>query len=163
MKWTMFAASAAMLTAGCYQQPVAPANNQAADATPAPAPASANPIRERYNETMSGQPLTPPREPFQLLVTRAEYPHGYVITRHMHRYPRYVFLQQGSLSVHNYVTGRDYVFVAGDALAANILVESLGQCHQGTVVSEEDVILVAVEQVPPGAENSFPCDATAAR
>ena len=164
MAWKTIAAAgtALALAAGCSTRPAQPpASNQAAAATPAPATTPTNPIRRRYDETMSGQRLTPPREPFQLLVTRAQYASGYVITRHMHRYPRYVFLQQGSLRVHNFVTGRDYDFIAGDSLAANVLVESIGQCHQGTVISAEPVILIAVEQVPPGADNSFPCDATA--
>jgi quercetin dioxygenase-like cupin family protein len=149
------AAFSAALAAGCSTQPAEPTHNQSAAAAPATAPA--NPIQRPYTQTMSGQRLNLPPANFELVVTRAQYPPRHVIPCHKHSYPRYVFLQQGSLRVHNYATGRDYDFAAGNALEANVLVESYDQWHQGLVTSDVPVVLLAFEQVPPGAGNSTPC------
>lgn len=152
MAWkAIAAATAAMAAAGCSTEPAAPANNQAAAAAPAPAAAPANPIQSRYDQTMSGQPLTRPPTPFQLLVTRATFPAGHVITCHKHAYPRYVYLQAGNLRVVNFDRRTVHDFSAGD-----ILVESIGEWHQGYVSSQGPVTLVAFEQVPPGQNNSTP-------
>jgi quercetin dioxygenase-like cupin family protein len=148
MAWkTIAAAATAALAAGCSTQSAEPANNQTEAAAPAPAPA--NPVQTRYDETMTGQRLTRPPEPFQLLVTQATYPRGHVITCHKHSWPRYVYLQAGRLRVTNYDARQVKEFSAGQ-----ILVEAIGQWHQGEVL--EPVILVAFEQVPPGKENSTP-------
>ncbi|MFL6844330.1 MAG: hypothetical protein ACJ8ER_05555 [Allosphingosinicella sp.] len=151
------ALAASVLAAGCSAQPAARADhrstadaNQAAPAT-APATAPAGPVQTRYDRTMSGQPLTRPPTPFQLMVTKASYPSGYVIACHKHLYPRYVLLQSGNLSVFNFVTRTWYNFSPGD-----VLVESIDQFHEGHVTSPGPVNLVAFEQVPPGAANSVP-------
>jgi quercetin dioxygenase-like cupin family protein len=151
MAWkTMAAAMSAALLASCYAQPAQPTNDQSAnDQSAAAAPAPANPVQTRYDQTMSGQPLTRPPEPFQLLVTQASFPRGHVITCHKHSWPRYVYLQSGRLRVTNYDARQIKEFRAGD-----ILVEAIGQWHQGDVL--EAVTLVAFEQVPPGGENSTP-------
>ena len=153
MAWrTIAVITAAALVAGCNDGPARPADNQAAPANdqaaePAPAPAQA-----RYDETMSGQPLTRPPTPFQLVVTRLELDPGHVIPCHRHTYPRYVYVQQGSLRVTNRDVGRVYNFSAGQTA-----VESIGQWHEGLVTSTGRTILVAMEQVPPGGDNSTPC------
>jgi quercetin dioxygenase-like cupin family protein len=149
MTWKTMATLAAALVAGCSSRHAAPADNQSAAAAPAPAPSPANPIQTRYDTTMSGQKLTRPPTPFQLLVTRATYPRGHVITCHRHSWPRYVYLQAGRLRVTNYDARQVKEFVAGQ-----ILVEAIGQWHQGEVL--EPVTLVAFEQVPPGGGNSTP-------
>lgn len=149
MTWKTMATFAAALVAGCSSQHSAPADNQSASAAPSPAPAPANPVQTRYDQTMSGQKLTRPPTPFQLLVTQASYPRGHVITCHRHTWPRYVYLQAGRLRVTNYDARQVKEFTAGQ-----ILVEAIGQWHQGEVL--EPVTLVAFEQVPPGGENSTP-------
>ncbi|HEV2818063.1 MAG TPA: hypothetical protein VGW40_12680 [Allosphingosinicella sp.] len=150
MAWKSIAAATAVLAvaAGCSTEPAAPSGNEAATA-PAPAPAPADPIQTRYDRTMSGQPLSRPPTPFQLLVTRATFPSGHLITCHKHSWPRYVYLQAGNLRVTNFDARRVDDFAAGD-----ILVEAIGQWHQGLVTSEGPVTLVAFEQVPPGQTNS---------
>jgi quercetin dioxygenase-like cupin family protein len=149
MAWkTIAAAAAAALVAGCDAGPAAPARNEAVAEAPAAAPA-----QQRFDETMSGQPLTRPPTPFQLAVTRLELDPGHVIPCHRHIYPRYVYVQQGSLRVTNHDTRKVYNFSRGQ-----VAVESIGQWHQGLVTStSEQTILVAFEQVPPGRDNSTPC------
>jgi quercetin dioxygenase-like cupin family protein len=142
------AAIAAVLVAGCSTQSAEPANNQSGTA-PAPAPAPADPVQTRYTETISGQPLAGPPKPFELLVTRASYAARHVISCHKHSWPRYVYLQAGRLRVTNQETRQVKEFTAGQ-----VVVEAIGQWHHGEVL--EPVTLVAMEQVPPGAQNSTP-------
>jgi quercetin dioxygenase-like cupin family protein len=156
MTWKIIVAAGAMLAAGCVNQPTA--DNQAANAAAdgnqvaEAAPAPANPVQRRYDQTMSGQPLALPPAGFQLVVTRAEYRHNDRIPCHKHPWPRYVYIQQGNLRVTNHVTRRDYDFGPGDTA-----VESIDQWHEGLVTSTVPLILVAVEQVPRGDENRVLC------
>src|SRR5215212_6912834 len=111
MAWkTIAVAAAAALVASCSNSPAAPDNNQAA--TPAPAAAAA-PAQQRFDATMSGQPLTRPPTPFQLTVTQLRLDPGHVIPCHRHTYPRYVYVQQGNLRVTNHDTGKVYNFSTG--------------------------------------------------
>ena len=145
MKLRMIAAATATLAiaAGCSSEPAAPAGNEANE-TAAAAPA--DPVQNRFDNTMSGQPLTgSPTPPFQLLVTQATFQPGHVITCHKHTWPRYVYLQSGNLRVTNYATRAVYNFSAGQ-----ILVESIDQWHEGRVMGPDPVTLVALEQVPRG-------------
>jgi len=153
MTWKLIVAAGAALAAACTPEPAAPSNDQNASATADPA-APANPIERRYDQTMSGQPLALPPAGFQLAVTQAQYPPRYRIPCHKHPYPRYVYIQQGNLRVHNYVTNRDYDFGPGDTA-----VESIDQWHEGVVTSAGPLILVALEQVPRGDENRTLCPA----
>ena len=153
MAWkTIAAAAAAALVAGCSNPPAAPDNNQAASATPAAPAEPAAPAQQRFDQTMSGQPLTRPPTPFQLAVTQLRLAPGHVIPCHRHSYPRYVYVQQGNLRVTNHDNGKVYDFSTGD-----VAVESIGQWHEGLVTSTGTTILVAFEQVPPGQDNSTPC------
>ncbi len=160
MSWRMIAAATAALAAGCSTEPAAPDRNEAAAAAPAAnesaAAVPANPIQTRYDRTMTDQPLNRPPEPLQLLVTRATFPSGHVISCHRHTWPRYVYLQQGNLRVTNHDTG-----IVRDFSAGEVVVELYGQWHEGLVTSREPLMLVAVEQVPPGGNNSTPCPAPA--
>lgn len=153
MAWRMIAAAAAALAAGCSTEHAAPAHDDARNeaGNEAAAAAPADPVQTRYDRTMSGQPLTRPPTPFQLLVTQATFAPGHVITCHKHIWPRYVYLQAGNLRVTNYATRAVYNFSAGQ-----ILVESIDQWHEGRVMGPDPVTLVALEQVPPGGGNSTP-------
>jgi len=144
MAWKTIAAAAATLAlaAGCSTGPAAPTN---AEANETAAAAPAEPVQNRFDNTMSGQPLARPPAPYQLLVTQATFAEGHVIACHRHTWPRFVYLQAGHLRVTNFATRREYDFT-GPA----ILVESIGQWHQGQVMGPGPVTLVAFEQVPPG-------------
>lgn len=154
MAWKMItaAAAAAALVAGCDAAPSAPAGNEAAATAPDTPAAPAAPAQQRFDETMSGQPLTRPPTPFQLAVTQLRLDPGHVIPCHRHTFPRYVYVQQGNLRVTNHDNGKVYNFSTGQ-----VAVESIGQWHEGLVTSTGPTILVAFEQVPPGQDNSTPC------
>ena len=151
------ATAALAVAAGCSTEPAAPERNAAAAAAPAgndtaaAAPDPANPIQTRYDHTITGQPLRPPPTPFQLLVTRVQYPQGHVIACHKHTRPRYVYVQAGHLRVTTYNPLVRHNFTAGQ-----VVVEAIDQWHEGRVMGPGPVSLVAFEQVPPGEENSTP-------
>ena len=153
MAWKMIVAATAALAAGCSNQPAAPADNQAANAANAAdaAPAPADPVRTRYDRTITGQRLRQPPEPFQLLVTQVTYREGDRITCHKHPFPRYVYVQAGNLRVITYNPRTEHNFSAG-----RVVVEATEQYHEGMVVGADDLVLVAFELVPPGADNSIP-------
>ncbi|HMG47576.1 MAG TPA: cupin domain-containing protein [Allosphingosinicella sp.] len=150
MAWRMIAAATATLAAACSTQPAAPDRNEAATA-PAPAPAPADPVQTRYDHTITRQALARPPTPFQLLVTQVTYAPGHVIACHKHSYPRYVYVQAGHLRVTTYNPRVEHHFTAGQ-----IVVEAIDQWHEGRVMGSEPLMLVAVEQVPPGRDNSTP-------
>ena len=154
MAWKTIAAAAAaaVLVAGCDAGPAAPVGNEAVAAAPVAPDAPAAPAQQRFDQTMSGQPLTRPPTPFQLAVTQLRLAPGHVIPCHRHTNPRYVYVQQGNLRVTNHDVGKVYEFSTGD-----VAVESIGQWHEGLVTSTGTTILVAFEQVPPGQDNSTPC------
>lgn len=154
MAWKTIAAAAAgaALVAGCDAGPAASVRNEATAATAAAPATPVAPTQQRYDTTMSGQPLTRPPTPFQLAVTQLRLNPKHVIPCHRHTYPRYVYVQQGNLRVTNHDTGKVYNFSTGE-----VAVESIGQWHEGLVTSTGLTILVAFEQVPPGEGNSTPC------
>lgn len=148
MAWKTIIAATTALAVGFSGQPAAPAHHRAAAAAPAPA----NPIRTWYHETITGQPLRPsPPQPFDLLVTQATYQPGERITCHKHPWPRYVLLQTGHLRVITYNPYRVHNFTA-----PRIVVEATDQWHEGLVMGDQPVTLIAFEQVPPRQQNSIP-------
>ena len=137
MAWRMIAALLLASAAACTSQ--------------APAPA---PVTMRFNNTMTGQPLSVPPAPIQLVVTRAEFPSGHLIACHRHVWSRYVYLEAGAVRVTNYDAGTVNDFAAGQVLA-----EAIGQWHDARITSPGPAVLIVVDQVPqtpPDGSNSVP-------
>ena len=130
-------------------QPGPRAGRQRSEAA-APAAAAA-PIQTRYKETISGQPLAPPPNPFELLVTEVKYPTPHVIACHKHSWPRYVYVQAGRLRVTNHDTRQVKEFKAGQ-----VVVEAIGQWHHGDVLEA-----VTLGRARPGAARHGQFDALA--
>ena len=107
--------------------PLLLASAAAACTSQAPAPA---PVTMRFNNTMTGQPLSVPPAPIQLVVTRAEFPSGHLIACHRHVWSRYVYLEAGAVRVTNYDAGTVNDFAAGQVLA-----EAIGQWHDARITS----------------------------
>lgn len=140
---TVAAASAALaLAAGCSTDPSSPGNNAAA---------ASGPVKQKIvstNMTMTGQPLSVPPAPIQLVVTRVDVPAGVLIPCHKHPWSRYVYLESGAVRVTNYDANRTSDFVAGQEL-----VEAIDQWHDARVISAGPARLIVVDQVPPGTSN----------
>ncbi|MBX7247593.1 MAG: cupin domain-containing protein [Caulobacteraceae bacterium] len=116
-------------------------------ATFAAAPIQSTPLATATT-TWSGQPLNLPQGPIELKAARVVMPVGTALAPHKHPYPRYVHIESGRLSVSNEVTGVTREFGPGE-----FIVEAIDQWHSGRVVGDEPVILMVIDQAPPGVAN----------
>jgi quercetin dioxygenase-like cupin family protein len=135
--------------AACGPRGSEPAGDNAA-ANAAAANAAA-PVVMDFNTTMTGQPLSVPPSPLELIVTVAQFPGGHLIPCHRHPWSRYVYLQAGAVRVTNYDAHTVNDFVAGQVLA-----EAIDQWHEARITSPGPATLIVVDQVPPGGSNSTP-------
>lgn len=105
-------------------------------------------ILNRASTTITGQPLTAPAAPFEVVISRTELPLGGLLPMHRHPWPRYAIVEQGRLRVRYEEAGLERVFGPGEAV-----IEAIGQWHEGAVVGTEPVRLIVIDHVPPGATN----------
>jgi len=101
----------------------------------------------RFDTTASGQPIAPPAAAVVSgFIT--ELAPGALFPEHRHPYHRMTYVLAGHLRVENLDTGQIYELNAGD-----VFIEPRGQWHRGTVIGEETVRMVALDQTPDGASN----------
>lgn len=123
------------------------ADGQAAS-TPASAPSATVNIAERTGTTITGQPFAVPPGPLEVVISVAEIPAGGALPMHKHPWPRFAFVESGSLRVHYEEAGLVRVVGPGEAV-----VEAIDQWHEAEVVGDAPVRLIVVDQVPPGRSN----------
>ena len=123
----------------------------AAAGSPAPAQLPATTPIVRTETTVTGQPLRVPPSPFELVVSRVELPAGGTVPVHQHPWQRYVYVEAGAIRVTNHDTGTISDFTAGQ-----MIVEAVGQWHEGRVTSPGPARLIVIDQAPPGTSNSIP-------
>jgi len=99
-------------------------------------------------QTWVGQPIVMPRRNLRLIVSTYEIPPGIVLPVHKHPYPRYAYVQAGSLRVTAADSGKTRDFKPGD-----FIVESVDEWHFGTNTGTEPVRLLVMDYVPK-AKNS---------
>jgi quercetin dioxygenase-like cupin family protein len=95
--------------------------------------------------TSSGQPITLPRNDVEVIVTTLEIQPHAVLPRHLHPYPRYGYVLEGTLKITNDQTGVTKVFNAGD-----FIVEAIGQWHRAEPIGEAPVKLLVIDQIEAG-------------
>lgn len=93
-------------------------------------------------QTSSGQPITLPRSDVEIIVTTMEIHPGITLPRHLHPYPRYGYVLEGSLKITNDQTGTTEVFKPGD-----FIVEAIGQWHHAETIGNSPVKLLVIDQV----------------
>lgn len=93
-------------------------------------------------QTSSGQPITLPRTDVEVIVTTMEIHPGVTLPRHLHPYPRYGYVLEGSLKITNDQTGVTEVFKPGD-----FIVEAIGQWHHAETIGNSPVKLLVIDQV----------------
>ncbi len=99
--------------------------------------------------TASGQPIALPPGPVQLTVSRFEIPPGASLPVHKHPYQRYAYVLAGTLRVTNAETGDTYDYAPGD-----MVVEVLDTWHSGTNIGSDTLVLLVIDQAPPGVGNT---------
>lgn len=100
--------------------------------------------------TSSGQPIVLPQKDAQVVVSTYEIAPGAVLPVHKHPFPRYAYVQAGSLRVTNNDTGKSEDFKPGD-----FIVEAVGQWHFGTNTGKDAVKLLVIDMVEKGKANTI--------
>jgi quercetin dioxygenase-like cupin family protein len=111
-------------------------------------PVVVSPLASR-TETASGQPITLPQKNVQVLVSSFEIAPGATLPVHKHPFPRYAYVEAGTLQVTNVETGKSTTYKSGD-----FIIEMIGQWHQGTNVGADPVKLLVIDQVEEGTKNT---------
>ena len=99
--------------------------------------------------TSSGQPIVLPQKDAQVIVSTYEIPAGAVLPKHKHPFPRYGYVQAGTIEVTNVDTGKTETFRTGD-----FIVEAVDQWHFGTNKGPEPVKLLVIDMVEKGQPNT---------
>ncbi|ESX74204.1 MULTISPECIES: cupin domain-containing protein [unclassified Mesorhizobium] len=121
-------------------------NAQALDASGTPVVVT--PLASR-TETASGQPITLPQKNVQVLVSAYQIAPGATLPVHKHPFPRYAYVEAGTLQVTNVETGKSNTYKSGD-----FIIEMIGQWHQATNVGADPVKLLVIDQVEEGTKNT---------
>ncbi|MDX8523861.1 cupin domain-containing protein [Mesorhizobium sp. MSK_1335] len=100
--------------------------------------------------TASGQPITLPRKNVEVQVSSYQIVPGATLPVHKHPFPRYAYVEQGTLKVTNVETGASNTYKTGD-----FIVEMIGQWHQATNIGTDPVKLLVIDQVEQGAKNTI--------
>jgi quercetin dioxygenase-like cupin family protein len=95
--------------------------------------------------TSSGQPIALPRSDVEVIVTTLEIQPHANLPRHLHPYPRYGYVLEGTLKITNDQAGTTQVFNAGD-----FIVEAIGQWHRAETIGDAPVKLLVIDQVEGG-------------
>lgn len=115
---------------------------------PAVAQAPEAKVLGTYTTTNTGQPILAPEGPLTLTVSRVTIPAGASLPVHKHPYQRYAYVESGSITVRNLDTGTSVEFKPGATI-----VEARGQWHTGTALGTQPVVLLVIDQTPPGKAN----------
>ncbi|AZO02061.1 MULTISPECIES: cupin domain-containing protein [unclassified Mesorhizobium] len=100
--------------------------------------------------TASGQPIALPQKNVEVQVSSYQIAPGATLPVHKHPFPRYAYVEQGTLKVTNVETGAANTFKSGD-----FIVEMIGQWHQATNIGTDPVKLLVIDQVEQGAKNTI--------
>ncbi|RWE74110.1 MAG: cupin domain-containing protein [Mesorhizobium sp.] len=100
--------------------------------------------------TASGQPITLPQKNVEVQVSSYQIAPGATLPVHKHPFPRYAYVEQGTLKVTNVETGAANTFKSGD-----FIVEMIGQWHRATNIGTDPVKLLVIDQVEQGAKNTI--------
>ena len=99
--------------------------------------------------TSSGQPIVLPQKDAQVIVSTYEIPPGAVLPKHKHPFPRYGYVQAGTIEVTNLDIGKTETFKTGD-----FIVEAVDQWHFGANKGTGPVKLLVIDMVEKGAVNT---------
>lgn len=99
--------------------------------------------------TSSGQPVVLPQKDAQVIVSTYEIPPGAVLPKHKHPFPRYAYVQAGTIEVTNLDIGKTETFKTGD-----FILEAVDQWHFGANKGKVPVKLLVIDMVEKGQPNT---------
>lgn len=103
----------------------------------------------RTNTTVTGQPIVVPDRP-DVLVSIATFPPGARLPEHQHRFPHYVYVLEGVLTVVNTDANKAFDVKAGD-----FVVEMQDTWHYGINNGTVPVKLLVIDQVPAATPSNL--------
>jgi quercetin dioxygenase-like cupin family protein len=98
--------------------------------------------------TATGQPIVLPQKDVQISVATYEVPAGAKLPVHKHAYPRYAYVQSGTLREIYPDTGQTETYETG-----KFVLEAVDQWHRAESVGSEPLKLLVIDILPKG-ENS---------
>ena len=119
-----------------------------ADTQPATSKVVVKPVMSATT-TSSGQPIVLPQKDAQVIVSTYEIPPGAVLPKHKHPFPRYAYVQAGTIAVTNLDTGKTQTFKTVD-----FILEAVDQWHFGANKGKVPVKLLVIDMVEKGAVNT---------
>ena len=100
--------------------------------------------------TSSGQPIVMPQKDVQITVSTYDIAPGAKLPEHKHPFPRYGFMEAGTLRVTNIETGKSDTYKQGD-----FILESVDQWHKAENVGNKPIKLPVIDLMPKGATNTI--------
>jgi quercetin dioxygenase-like cupin family protein len=111
-----------------------------------PAPAEVVTEIARATITATGQPITLPQGPLEVVASIYTLAPGVRLPEHKHPYQRYAYILEGQLMVQQ-GDSSSRVYHAGE-----FVIESVDRWHFGATVGAVPVKLLVIDQLPPGGE-----------
>jgi quercetin dioxygenase-like cupin family protein len=100
-------------------------------------------------QTAAGQPIDPPDDDAQVIVTRLAIPPGAELPVHKHPFPRMAYVLAGQLVVTDVESGSETTYAQGD-----FIVEMTGTWHFGRNDGTGPLELLVIDTVPEGTSNT---------
>jgi quercetin dioxygenase-like cupin family protein len=100
--------------------------------------------------TSSGQPIVMPQKDVQITVSTYDIAPGAKLPEHKHPYPRYGFVEAGTLRVTNLQTEKTETYTQG-----SFILEAVDQWHKAENVGSEPVKLLVIDVMPKGATSTI--------
>jgi quercetin dioxygenase-like cupin family protein len=111
-----------------------------------PAPAEVVTEIARTTKTATGQPITLPQGPLEVVASMYTLAPGVRLPEHKHPYQRYAYILEGELMVQQ-GDASSRIYHAGE-----FVIESVDRWHFGATVGAVPVKLLVIDQLPPGGE-----------
>jgi quercetin dioxygenase-like cupin family protein len=100
--------------------------------------------------TSSGQPIVMPQKDVQIVVSHFDVAPGATLPEHKHPFPRYGYVEAGTLRVTNLETGKTETYGPG-----SFIVESVGQWHRAENAGVGPIRLLVIDVVEKGTKNTI--------
>ena len=100
--------------------------------------------------TASGQPIVMPQKDVQITVSTYDIAPGAKLPEHKHPFPRYGFMEAGTLRVTNTETGKSETYKQG-----GFILEAVDQWHKAENIGSDPVKLLVIDVMPKGAASTI--------
>jgi quercetin dioxygenase-like cupin family protein len=127
----------------------APLRAEDKPATDAAQPVKITPVL-KSSVTASGQPIVMPWKDVQITVSTYEIAPGAKLPEHKHPFPRYGFMEAGTLRVTNTETGKSETYGQG-----GFILEAVDQWHKAENIGPDSVKLLVIDVMPKGAVSTI--------